>query len=102
MIMRSIRRPVCGAIDSSGGTSSSRFKPCGVSSKTQLKITAGTNPIASKTTMVRGSHSGSEHWQHCSGHLHDQPCTDEIESPHADDVAPRQLGEEIAQIHFSF
>jgi hypothetical protein len=59
MIMRSIRRPVCGVIDCSGATSSSRFRPCGVSSKTQLKITAGTNPIANKTTTVRGSHSGA-------------------------------------------
>src|SRR5207244_6499238 len=41
MIMRFMRRAVCGAMDSSGLTSSSRFKPCGVSSKTQLKIKIG-------------------------------------------------------------
>ena len=44
---------------SSGGTSSSRFKPCGVSSKTQLKISAGMKPIASRLTMLRGNHSGA-------------------------------------------
>ena len=59
MIIRSIRRPVSGVIECSGGASSSRFKPAGVISKTQLKITAGTNPIVSKTTMMRGSHSGA-------------------------------------------
>ena len=59
MIMRFMRRAVCGAIDSSGGTSSSRFKPCGVSSKTQLKISAGMKPIASKMTILRGNQSGA-------------------------------------------
>src|SRR6266571_448175 len=59
MIMRFMRRAVCGAMDSSGLTSSSRFKPCGVSSKTQLKISAGMKPIASKITMLRGNQSGA-------------------------------------------
>ena len=59
MIMRSMRRAVCGAIDCSGATSSSRFKPSGVSSKIQLKISAGTKPIASNMTTLRGSQSGA-------------------------------------------
>ena len=40
-----------------------------------------------------------KHWQHCPGHLHDQPCADEIESRHADDIAALQLTEEILRIH---
>src|SRR2546430_10782711 len=59
MIVRFIRRAVCGAIDSSGFTSSSRFNPSGVSSNTQLKISAGRNPIASKITTLRGNQSGA-------------------------------------------
>src|SRR5205807_3508914 len=59
MIMRFIRRPVCGAIDRSSGTSSSRFSPSGVISKIQLKMSAGRNPIASKITMLRGNQSGA-------------------------------------------
>src|SRR5438477_7387020 len=46
MIMRSMRRVVCGAIDSSGVTSSSCLSPRDVISKTQLKTSAGRNPIA--------------------------------------------------------
>ena len=100
MIIRSIRRPVRGVIDCPGATSSSRFRPSGVSSKTQLKITAGTNPIVSQNDDdARKPLRCPEHWQHCPGYLHHQPCTDEIESRHADDVAPFQLAEEIGGIH---
>ncbi len=67
MIMRSIRRAVCGAIDCSGGTSSSRLSPSGVSSKTQLKISAGMKPIASRMTMLRSSHSGAPNRGSTSG-----------------------------------
>ncbi len=59
MIMRFMRRALCGAIDCSIGTSSSRFSPSGVISKIQLKISAGRNPIASKITTVRGNQSGA-------------------------------------------
>src|SRR5256885_15264330 len=59
MIVRFMRRAVCGAIDSSGFTSSSRFNPSGVNSNTQLKISAGRNPSASKITTLRGNHSGA-------------------------------------------
>src|SRR5437667_567279 len=59
MIMRFMRRAVCGALDCSIGTSSSRFSPSDVISKTQLKMSAGRNPVASKITMLRGSQSGA-------------------------------------------
>ena len=57
--MCSIRRAVCGAMDSSGLTSASRFRPSGVSSNTQANTSAGMNPIASRMTMLRGNHSGA-------------------------------------------
>jgi hypothetical protein len=59
MMVRSMRRAVCGAIDCSGGTSASRLIPSGVSSNTQLKISAGMKPSANSTTTLRGSHSGA-------------------------------------------
>ena len=59
MIMRSMRRPVCGVIDCATGTSSSRLRPSGVSSKIQLKMSAGINPMTSSMTIVRGTHSGA-------------------------------------------
>ena len=59
MIMRSMRRAVCGAMDSSGFTSASRLIPCGVSSNTQANTSAGMRPIASRITMLRGSQAGA-------------------------------------------
>ena len=44
MIMRSMRRAVCGAIDSPGLTSVALESLRGQRSKTQLKISAGTKP----------------------------------------------------------
>ena len=59
MISRSMRRAVCGAIDCSGAISSSRLRPAGVSSNTQAKTSAGTKPIASTITMLRGNQAGA-------------------------------------------
>jgi hypothetical protein len=80
MIRRSIRRPVCGAIDCSGATSSSRFKPCDVSSKAQLK-----NERRNKTDDEQNHDAArqplrrAEHRQHRARDLHHQPRTDETE-----------------------
>ena len=59
MIMRSMRRAVCGAIDSPGLTSASRLMPSGVNSNTQENTSIGTNPSASTMTMLRAIQSGA-------------------------------------------
>jgi len=59
MISRSMRRAVRGAMEASGATSASRFRPSGVSSNNQAKASAGRKPIASTSTMLRASHSGA-------------------------------------------
>ena len=58
MITRSSVLPVYGVMDSMRSTFFSSFRPSGVSSNTQAKISAGTKLIASTTTMLRGSHAG--------------------------------------------
>src|SRR5262249_50407007 len=52
-------RPVCGVIDSCCSTFDSRRMPSGVISYTQANTSAGTNPIASSTTIERGSQFGA-------------------------------------------
>ena len=95
MIMRSMRRAVCGAIDSSGFTSASRLIPSGVSSNTQAKISAGMNPIASSDDdAARQPVRRAEHRQHRARDLREQPCADEVQTRHADDVAAFEFGEE--------
>ena len=53
MITRSSFLPVCGVIDWLRSTSLSRFKPSGVISNAQAKISAGSRPMTSTTMTMR-------------------------------------------------
>ena len=53
MITRSSFLPVCGVIDWLRSTSLSRFRPSGVNSKAQAKISTGSRPMASTTMTMR-------------------------------------------------
>ena len=59
MMIRSMRRAVCGAIEVSGDTSASRLSPPGVSSYSQAKTMAGTKPSASTITSARSAQPGT-------------------------------------------
>ena len=90
-------------MDCSGVTSSSRFNPCGVSSKTQLKISAGMRP-SREYDDERSHHPGRrvEDRQQRARHLHEQPGADQIQSGHADNVSPLQLVEERRLVAHGF
>ena len=95
MIMRFMRRAVCGAIDSSGR-------------HVLVALQALRRQFENPTEDQRGKKSDreqnddaarqpigrAEHRQHGARHLGEQPRADQIEPGRADDVASLQLGEE--------
>mgnify|MGYP003444405640 CR=1 FL=1 len=91
IIKRSMRRAVCGAIDSSGATSASRFKPSGVSSNIQ----ANESNYQENNDTAGNPAWRSEHRQHGTGHLRDQPSSDQIQARHTDDVAALEFADDV-------
>ena len=97
MIRKSSRRPVRRVADTSRGTSSVRFNPCGVSSKAQANTSASGNPRNTSVVTTFSIHVGAPKSGNSDrGDLDRHPAGRTVGNADPDDIAPLQLGPETA------
>jgi hypothetical protein len=81
-------------MDACDDDSLSRFRPSGFSSKTQAKTSTGTKPIESGTTSAFNAEPSASNTGSNVAPIWTTSHRDEIQPPHADDVATSEFGDQ--------